>query len=104
MTVVWHHFIQGSDVTRRNAILQALTDAGVKTCARASESAFGPGVLFFDGVGPDLCDFVRRASRNGLERVLVVATSGSALGGDTWRLLESGASTSLRGTISASQQ
>jgi transcriptional regulator with GAF, ATPase, and Fis domain len=49
-------------------------------------------VLFFDRVDPELCDFIRQVSRNGLERVLAVVVSRAALGGDTWRLLESGAS------------
>lgn len=92
MATVWHHFVQRSDAAVRSAIVRALIDAGIKTCARASESAFGPGVLFFDRVDPELCNFIRQVSRSGLERVLAVAVSGSALGGDTWRLLESGAS------------
>ncbi len=76
----------------RNAILQALLDAGIKTYPRSSKTAFGPGVLFFDQGEPEVCDFVRQVSRNGLERVLAVAVSQSTLGSGAWRLLKSGAS------------
>ncbi len=92
MAAVWHYFVQRSDATRRSAILRALLDAGIRTCTYASEPAFGTGVLFFDQVDPEVCDFIRRISCNGLERVLAVSVSGSALGGDAWRLLECGAS------------
>ena len=92
MATFWHHFVQRTDGTVRSAILQALASAGINTFARASETALGPGVLFFDRVDAELCDFIRQVSRNGLERVLAVVVSRAALGGDTWRLLESGAS------------
>jgi hypothetical protein len=92
MAAFWHHFVQRCDATVRSTILQALASAGVNTCARASETALGPGVLFFDRVDSELCDFIRQVSRNGLERVLAVAVSGATLGGDIWRLLEYGAS------------
>ena len=88
----WHHFIEPMDAPLRSSILRALTDARFKTCARESEDGPGPGVLFFNRVDPNLCDFVRRVSRNGLERVLAVAVVGTSLGADAWRLLASGAS------------
>jgi transcriptional regulator with GAF, ATPase, and Fis domain len=92
MATFWHHFVQRTDATVRSAILQALASAGMNTYARASEPAPGPGVLFFDRVDKELCDFVRQVSGNGLERLLAVLVSELTLGGDTWRLLESGAS------------
>lgn len=51
-------------------------------------------VAFWDPqVDQALCDLLRHLSRNGLERVLAVAISGTALMGDgAWRLLRSGAS------------
>lgn len=92
MATFWHHFGQRCDATVRSAILQALANAGLNTSPRVSESGFGPGVLFFDQVDPELCDLIRQVSRNGLERVLAVVVSGATLGRDIWRLLESGAS------------
>ena len=49
-------------------------------------------MLFFDRITPDVCEFIRRVSRNGLERVLAVALSRSALGCGSWQLLQCGAS------------
>jgi transcriptional regulator with GAF, ATPase, and Fis domain len=92
MATAWHHFIEPMDSSLRGSILRALADARIKTSLRTSEVDAGPGVIFFDRVDPNLCDFVSRASRHGLERVLAVGVSGSSLGGETWRLLASGAS------------
>jgi transcriptional regulator with GAF, ATPase, and Fis domain len=88
----WHHFVHQSDATRRSTILRALLDAGIKSHAYASGHACGAGVLFFHQVDSEVCDFIRQVSCNGLERVLAVSVSESALGGSGWRLLECGAS------------
>ncbi|HEX8903413.1 MAG TPA: sigma 54-interacting transcriptional regulator, partial [Longimicrobiaceae bacterium] len=57
------------------------------------DEAPGPGVVFFDELTEPLCDFVRDASRNGVRRVLAVATSAAALPREgAWRLLRHGAS------------
>jgi transcriptional regulator with GAF, ATPase, and Fis domain len=50
-------------------------------------------VVVFDQITQQLHDFLRVASRNGLDRVLAVAVSRSTLvGGGAWPLLQSGAS------------
>jgi transcriptional regulator with GAF, ATPase, and Fis domain len=90
---VWHHFLGYDQATLKSAILEALRRAGVTTYACGSAAPQGPGVLFFDEVTPQLCEFLSATSRRGLERVLAVALSRPALGsGACWRLLQSGAS------------
>jgi transcriptional regulator with GAF, ATPase, and Fis domain len=93
MTSLWHRFVEGGDSLLRSAIVQALAHECVRTHALPSDNPVGPGILFFDKISPLLCDQVRAFSRNGLERVLAVALSRSALSGNTvWQLLGSGAS------------
>lgn len=93
MTSLWHRFVERGDSPRRGAIVQALLHEHVRTHAPTSEEHTGPGIVFFDAVSQPVCDLVRESSRNGLERVLAVATFQSALTGNSvWRLLHSGAS------------
>jgi transcriptional regulator with GAF, ATPase, and Fis domain len=88
----WHHFVQRDDAVSRNAILQALRDAGIKTIAHGSEPRARSGVVFFDNLDTELCEFVRHVSRHGLDRVLAVAVSRAATGDGVWHLLKHGAS------------
>src|SRR5439155_23929236 len=53
----------------------------------------GPGIIFFHEPSEALFDLVRRASRNGRERVLALAASGAPVAAAVaWQLLECGAS------------
>jgi transcriptional regulator with GAF, ATPase, and Fis domain len=55
--------------------------------------ARGPGLLIFDEITQQLYDFVQEMSCNGLDRILAIAVSRSALThGDAWSLLQAGAS------------
>ncbi|HVR21932.1 MAG TPA: sigma 54-interacting transcriptional regulator [Candidatus Polarisedimenticolia bacterium] len=93
MTSLWHRFVERGGSSRRGAIVQALLHEHVRTHAPTSEEHTGPGIVFFDAVSQPVCDLVRESSRNGLERVLAVATLQSVLTGNSvWRLLHSGAS------------
>lgn len=93
MTSLWHRFVERGDSSRRSVILQALVHERVRTHTLASDEPAGPGILFFERVSQQVCDLVRQFSRNGLERVLAVAISHSALTGNSvWQLLHSGAS------------
>ena len=74
------------------AMLEALGRAGVSTQALNGAPPCGPGLLFFTEVTAPLCEFVRAASRHGLERLLAVSLSPAATaGGGAWRLLREGA-------------
>ncbi|WP_437534874.1 sigma 54-interacting transcriptional regulator [Sorangium sp. So ce726] len=51
-----------------------------------------PGLVAFERVTPDLCEFLREHSRSGLDRVLALAVSSDAvMGDDAWMLLNAGA-------------
>src|SRR5262245_30694101 len=92
MIPVWHHFFGPGDAPVRCAVIAALLNAGIATQPLKAEIV-GAGIVFFNQVTAELCNFVRQISRNGLERVLTIAFSGSALcTGSTWRLLQHGAS------------
>jgi transcriptional regulator with GAF, ATPase, and Fis domain len=75
------------------SILDALSRAGISSYAVDPPEPFGPGVLFFNQITQRLCQFLREASRRGLERVLAVALSQTALiERSAWQLLQAGAS------------
>jgi len=89
---MWTLFRLAVDSTRSNGISRALARAGLGP-AEDRGAGTGPGLLVFDAVSTELCDLVRERSRGGIERVLAVAASRSALrSGDAWLLLHAGAS------------
>jgi transcriptional regulator with GAF, ATPase, and Fis domain len=93
VTGVWHHFMSQGEAMPEKPILDALSRAGVRSYAADPSEPSGQGVLFFDLITHRLCHFLREASRRGLERILAVALSQSALAErGAWRLLQAGAS------------
>src|SRR5690349_11305890 len=92
MSAVWHHFSSTGAAASRNAILQALRDAGIRISPLTPRDGSGAGLLFFDQISPQLYEFVRQESRGGLGRILAVAVPGTEPGGGAWELLQSGAS------------
>jgi transcriptional regulator with GAF, ATPase, and Fis domain len=81
------------DAMPEKSILDALSRAGAGSYAVDMSEPSGPGVLFFDQITQRLCQLLRDASRRGLERVLAIALSHSALAErGAWRLLQAGAS------------
>ncbi len=90
---VWCHFFGLDNVVLRSAVVEALTGVGITTYALDPEKPSGPGMLVFGEITQRLCGFLREVAHSGLERVLAIAASSSALaGGDAWRLLQAGAS------------
>src|SRR5262245_14268154 len=88
----WIHFLvpDGQDLTA--GAVEHLARAGVTTDPLDPVSASGPGIVVFNEATPEVCDFVRRASRDGLECVMALASGPAALaGGAAWRLLRAGA-------------
>src|SRR5687767_11357367 len=85
-TKAWHHFLAYADVLPKSAILRAREDAGVSTYPRDLDAPLSPGMLVFDKITTQLCDLLREVSHSGLQRVLAVALSLSALVDDgVWR-------------------
>jgi transcriptional regulator with GAF, ATPase, and Fis domain len=88
---VWMHFQTSVESIDRIAVERALAGAGLEPTGESQPRA-GAGLLFFDTVSPDLCDFLRETSRDGLELVLAVGASRAAFGDSSpWSLLSAGA-------------
>src|SRR5262245_46722744 len=88
----WIHWLVPDGRLSSGAALDQLARAGVTASLLGSDAHSGPGIVVFDEVTPQLCAFVREASRDGLEYVIAVASGQSALaGGVAWRLLKAGA-------------
>lgn len=89
----WLHFFDGNSEPVRDSIANELLRAGVETDTLDGDSPSGPGLVFFDKATSHLCEFLREASRNGVERVLTVAFPHSTPTSEwSWRLLQAGAS------------
>jgi transcriptional regulator with GAF, ATPase, and Fis domain len=92
MMSVWHHFVGWANDPSRKAVVDALSEAGLAT-KPFEPGAGGACVLFIDHINPRHLDLLREISIDGLERVLAISPTGSALSSeDAWRLLEAGAS------------
>ena len=92
-TRAWHHFFAHADVLPESQILHAVEAVGVSTYPLDLDAPSSPGMLVFDKITPQLCDLLREVSQSGLQRVLAIALSVSALADDgAWRLLQAGAS------------
>lgn len=93
MIKVWHHFLCGGEALPRKEVIESLVCAGFDMCALDIDSPGSRGVLFFNEITGRTCDFLREISRNGIERVLAIAVSRSALAScNVWQLLGAGAS------------
>lgn len=75
-------------------LLSKLDEANIDAHLLADHGkANGPGILMVEAVTEEVCDFIRDACRNGIERILVLVENELALaGGEAWRLLDAGAS------------
>ncbi|HKP87219.1 MAG TPA: sigma 54-interacting transcriptional regulator [Blastocatellia bacterium] len=93
MIKAWHHFLCGGEALPRKEVIESLLCAGLDTTPLDLDAPASRGVLFFDKITSRTCDLLREVSRNGLERVLAIAASRSALAGcNAWQLLGAGAS------------
>jgi transcriptional regulator with GAF, ATPase, and Fis domain len=93
MATVWRYFFGPSTARSQATIVEALARAGVETYPLNPDMPRGLGIVIFDEITQQLCDFVQEISRNGLDRILAIATSRTVLTyGDAWLLLQAGAS------------
>src|SRR5215203_4776349 len=66
---------------------------GIEARPLEAEPESVPLIVVFSELTVQLCDVIRTTSSNGLRRVVALALSRSALNhGESWRLLEAGAS------------
>jgi transcriptional regulator with GAF, ATPase, and Fis domain len=90
-TAAWYHVVGQIDPALAERIV-ALRAAGVDLTARRPPNHGGPGIVFFDAITAELCDFLRDVSATGDARVLGVATAARAIDDSAWTLLDAGAS------------
>ena len=91
---MWYESVGTGSAVAARSLLGALARAGISFAPlQLGESADGPGLLFFTEDGPQTVQRIHETSRDGLNRVLAVATSADAVRNDSpWRLLRAGAS------------
>ncbi len=89
----WFHFMGSENTQTYNCIGASFAQANIRTYPFAFDDPPGPGIVCFAEFSRELCDFLREASRNGVERVLALASSPFVPSDNsTWQLLEAGAS------------
>ena len=89
----WSHIVPGDRPIDVGPVLAALARAGVRCFNAKLDALSGAGIVFFDELETRLIEFVRTASRGGVERVLAVAVGDQPLPvRSTWALLSAGAS------------
>ncbi|HXH01997.1 MAG TPA: sigma 54-interacting transcriptional regulator [Candidatus Competibacteraceae bacterium] len=77
----------------KNRMLESLEHRGISIYLLDPERPGSLGILIFDEISHQLCDFLRDVDRKGLGRMLAIATSPAALADrGAWRLLQAGAS------------
>lgn len=90
---IWYHFHGQNETLLKSRVIEELKVVGLDTCPFAPERASGPGVLFFEEITPQLCDFLCDASCRGTYRVLGIAINSHPSSDESfWHLLKSGAS------------
>jgi transcriptional regulator with GAF, ATPase, and Fis domain len=93
MKVGYRFFGDAENALAEHAVIGALSAAGLNPYLLDIAKLEGPGILLFDEVSAEVYNFVREFSRNGLERVIAIASRSSALrDGITWALMRAGAS------------
>jgi len=89
---VWLHFYMNNPALRPHEVITMLRAVGIIANPLNLDKPSGVGLVFFAEVTLSLCHFIQTCSRNGLDRLLVVANTSSALAnGQAWRLLQAGA-------------
>jgi transcriptional regulator with GAF, ATPase, and Fis domain len=90
---IWYRVVATEDPSWIRGPVESLARSGLSLRQGEPEAASGPGILFFDEITARLLMELRDLSRGGIERVLAVAVSRSALPEPSgWLLLQHGAS------------
>ncbi len=89
----WFVCQEASGSVPMTVIQGALADAGFEVYTPPGDATEGPGIVWLEGTSSLIDGRLRELSREGRERVLVIASSGEILeGASAWRLLMAGAS------------
>ena len=87
-----HSFCLNGDLPIE-VVTACLSQAQLATQQLRSSETGGPGIIILSDITTEICNFVQTVSRNGSERILILATNTAALAGDNgWRILQAGAS------------
>jgi transcriptional regulator with GAF, ATPase, and Fis domain len=90
MRTTWFHIFSGEAGFDERRFLEILIDAGLQMVPLGGAPQ-GAGIVVFDNITPELCEFFREVSRHGLDRVLALPLGREALGDGAWTLLHAGA-------------
>jgi transcriptional regulator with GAF, ATPase, and Fis domain len=89
---VWLYVWGGGSIPCEYDLKHSFAQINMATSPLDRSRPSGPGVLFFDEITDQLCEFLKDTSRNSRERVLAIALASSALAEKgAWRLLKAGA-------------
>jgi transcriptional regulator with GAF, ATPase, and Fis domain len=92
-TKAWLYFSGKIDNSLINQVTKSLERAGILTHQLDRSRPSGPGLLVFEIVTLELYECIRELTRNGIERVLTIPATTSAINTDQiWELLRAGAS------------
>src|SRR3979411_1760253 len=88
----WAFFRVENESVLKDAVHEALVGAKIEPLPY-NHPASGVGLVFFDAVSTELCNFLREVTNQGAERVLAIGASRACFGNvDCWQLLKAGAS------------
>ena len=88
----WLYCFDGDGVVAQHDIATSLAQAGANAIPLDLESPAGLGIVVFSEATPQVCDFIRQHSHNGLGLLLAVTTSRNRANEAAWRVLQAGAS------------
>ena len=90
---VWLHSFCPNGLLDPETVTACLHQAQIATNGQYPDQARGPGIIILAEITPEICKFIGEFSRNGSERLLVLATEATALAnGGAWQILQAGAS------------
>lgn len=91
---IWLRFFEDNKSNEKSAIVESLTNLNISSYLWKSDSACGPGIIFFSSPSNELYEFAHISSISNKERVLAIANSPLLLRENNcgWRLLRAGVS------------
>src|SRR3954464_15350649 len=87
----WLHTFDAPGPLSLQAIREELQSAGVRTVPLNHNSPLGLGIVVCNQVSDEICDFIRRFSRQGLDPLLALTRKEQATAGGVGALLDAGA-------------
>ncbi len=90
---VWLHSFCSNTVSSTEPVFSCLEKENINVTGFNLNNPIGPGIIVFECINSEICDFVHTFSRNGTRRILALAVDPVMLDNkDAWKLLHAGAS------------